>query len=345
MPMEEDFAGEPIYVKFQNKIEANSFQQLSDITLSTTPPKKVQVITEILEKIKGLNFQKSLTHVYNEQINNVTFSIVYYQFKSEIDAASAVNVLEDFLIESMDQNFKYMEKEKPFGANQKIMYTSYLAYQVFVGIYTRDNIVCLTFVPFKNVFPRVIPVTTKYFKPDERYESYSGLPEFTKIDNEELNKLRKQASYESQRDSNYYYKKVNILTDLVLEFVKSNISNAEKIINTFLNLLEIKNLDEALRYVDLRITRDFTKHLLSAWYKQKIGTTFGKRCEVKLDPSSVVKHMPKDFLYDNLLGDKKVFLGLTEIEGKITSAKKSGSVKVIFSIFGDYIKLVDMSFD
>lgn len=344
MPKEEDFAGEPIHVKFQSKIEVNSFQQLSDITLSTTPQKKLKAITEILEKIKNLNFQKSLTHAFNEQLNNVTFSIIYYKFESESDAASAVDVLEELLAESMDQNFKEMKKEKPFGANQKIIYTSYMTYQVFVGFYTRENIVCLTFVPFKNVFPRVIPVSTKYFKYDERYESYSGLPEFARIGNEKLQNLRKQFRTDSQSDSTLSEKNIETLSNLVLDFQKSNTSNAEQIVNTFLDKCQRKNLDEALKYVDLRITRDITNNLLPEWYQQKVEKVFGKNCKVKFDPNTVVKHIQKEFSYDNLLGDKKVFLGLTEVNGELSGSKKSGPVKVIFSLFGDYVKLVDIKF-
>ncbi|MBM4175904.1 MAG: hypothetical protein FJ213_07000 [Ignavibacteria bacterium] len=345
MPNEEDFAGEPIHVKLSQKIEANSFQRLSDLTLSSTPSKKVKVITEYLEKLKKLNFQKSLTHVFNEQINNVTFSIVYYQFETESNAVAATDVLIEMLSESMDQNFKYMTKEKPFGANQKIMYTSYMTYQVFVGLYTRNNILCLTFVPYKSVFPRVIPVSTKKFKYDERYESYSGLPAFARLDNDKIIKLIKEIESNAKIDSSEKSKKFEVLFKLVLDFHKSNSENNERIVNTFLDQCQRKNLDEALRYVDLRITRDLSSQLLPSWYATKIEKVFGSSCEINLDPNSAAAHIQNNFSYDNIFGDKKPFLGLVEVKGILSGTKKAGDVKIIFSLFGDYVKLVDFKFN
>ncbi len=107
----------------------------------------------ILDEIESLDFIKSLTGVYVEHSNNVTFSIAYFLFENEEKASQAIPKLEMLYTELIGQDFKEIEDKRIIGDNQKVLYTMYQTIPIYLAFYRRDNIVVLLFIPTKSCVP------------------------------------------------------------------------------------------------------------------------------------------------------------------------------------------------
>lgn len=342
MPKEEDFASEPLYVKFEKEIKLTSFEEYKNTTLASYSEDKRKLIELLVEQIGELNFQRCLTHVFSENVNNVTFSIVYYQFGSDKNAEKAVSILDTLITLSFDQQFKYMESEKPFGENQIIKYTPVLYFQVFIGIYRRDNVVCFLFVPYKNIFSRVLPISSKYFKKDDKYATIVELREYSKVSKPNFEKLELPLENNKVADNPVLRSRAEELSAKWLNFFKDHVENSLIVANKFFKECDRKNLDEAIRYVDLRNSQNIIPNKLPDWYKNIIENRFGSRIEISFDNQTPIQTRQEKISKDGGVRYQYPKIGFVQWEGKIKGSKRTGNAKFEFSLFGEYIKLVDI---
>ncbi len=342
LPDNEDFAAEPLLVYQRDKIESKNFEDFKNITLKSQPQEKQKLLKIILEEIKSLGFQKSLTGVYVEHSNNVTFSIVYFLFEEAEEASKAVSQLEALYTEMIGENFRTIDDKRILGDDQKVLYTMYNNIPIYLAFYRRDNIVVLLFVPTKNVFPRVFPVSSIKFPMKKEFYIYSGLPDFAVVEKSGIPDLKVPTD-------DYFIPNTSALRELAeerskqwMQYFSEYSSNAEEIARQFFALIDKRLMDFALAYVDFRYSQNLIPAKFPEWYRNKIEKKIGEYKKVDLISNKPSQPRWDKIFYEGGVRYQYPKLGFCDFQFKVIGSKGSQKYKITFSTFGKYLKIVDI---
>lgn len=342
LPQNEDFAAEPLLVYLKDKIESKNFEEFKKATLNSQPEAKHKVINMILDEIESLDFIKSLTGVYVEHSNNVTFSIAYFLFENEEKASQAIPKLEMLYTELIGQDFKEIEDKRIIGDNQKVLYTMYQTIPIYLAFYRRDNIVVLLFIPTKAVFPRVFPISSIYFPMKKDYFIYQGLPDFAKVEKPTIAELKVPTD-------DYYIPNTSALRELAeersklwMEYFSKYLTNAREITQQFFALADKRLMDFALAYVDFRFSQNLIPQKFPEWHTNEIDKKIGNNIKVELISKKPTQPRYDKIFYEGGVRYQYPKLGLCELDFKITGTKQTRKIRVTFSTFGKYLKIVDI---
>ncbi len=343
LPNGEDFAAEPLLVYLKDKIECKNFDEFRKITLSSQPDAKQKVLNMILDEIKSLDFQKSLTGVYVEHSNNVTFSIAYFLFEDDEKASKAIPQLEMLYTELIGQEFKQIDDKRIIGDDQKVLYTMYQSIPIYLSFYRRDNIVVLLFVPTKAVFPRVFPISSIYFPMKKDFYVYQGLPDFAKIEKPNIAELKVPTD-------DYYIPNTSMLREMAeersklwMEYFSKYLNNAREITQQFFALADKRLMDFALAYVDFRNSQNLIPQKFPEWHTNIIEKKIGNNLKVELISKKPFQPRYDKIHYEGGVRYQYPKLGFCDLDFKITGSKQSKKVRVTFSTFGKYLKIVDVN--
>lgn len=341
-PQNEDFAGEPLLVYFREKIESKDFSEFKKINLQNQPETKQKVLKMILDEIEPLNFIKSVTGVYVEQSRNVTFSIVYFLFENADKASQAIPLLESLYTELIEQEFKAVDDKRILGDNQRVLYTMYRNIPIYLALYRRDNIVVLLFVPTKEVFPRVFPISSVHFPIKNNFYVYQALPDFAIVEKPVIAELRVPTE-------DYYIPNTSALRELAEERSKlwmdyfSKFSfNVEEVAKQFFALAEKNFMENALSYVDLRNTQNLIPQKFSEWYQNEISRRIGKNIKVELISKKPLQPRYDKIFYEGGIRYQYPKLGFCDFEFRVSGSIQSRKVRITFSVFDKYLKIVDI---
>lgn len=342
LPREEQFATEPLLVTFREKIETRNFQEFSNIITQNISDDKKRVIKLILDRLEPLNLLKGITGVYVEHSNNVTFSIVYFLFDNSRNANEGIKYLEQLYTELMDQNFSEVDDPRKFGEDQKVLYTIYLNYPIYLALYRRENIVTLLFVPLRNVFPRIFPISSLNLPNGKEYFQYQGLPDFAKVEKPTIAELKVPTD-------DYYIPNTSTLRELAdersklwLEYFRKHESNIREVGKQFFALIDKKLFESVLAYVDLRNSEQLLPHKIEEWYKSKIYSKLGDNLRAELIPNSYNQSRYTKVFYEGGVRYQYPKLGMCEVEFLVSGTKGRKKAKITFSVFGNYLKIVDV---
>jgi len=344
LPKDEDFAAEPLLVYLRDKIESKNFEDFRKANLNNQPPDKQKVVKLILDEIEDLGFQKSLTGVYAEYSNNVTFSIVYFLFEDDLKASKAIPQLEMLYTELIGQEFKTVDDKRIVGDDQKVLYTIYSNIPIYLALYRRDNIVVLLFVPTKSVFPRVFPISSIYLPMKKEFYVYPGLPEFARVEKPTIAELKVPTD-------DYYIPNTSMLRELAeerskqwMDYYSKYISNANEITRQFFALADKHLMDYALAYVDFRYSQNLVPQKFPEWHTNEIEKKIGSNPKVELISKKPIQPRYDKIHYEGGVRYQYPKLGFCDLDFKITGSKQSKKVRITFSTFGKYLKIVDMKF-
>lgn len=342
LPKQEDFAAEPLLIYMKDKIENKNFEEFKRTTLSSQPEQKQKVIKMILDEIEDLNFQKSITGVYVEHSNNVTFSIVYFLFKDEKSAFEAIPKLEMLYTEMVGQDFKEVKENRILGDNQKVIYTIFQSIPVYFGFYRRDNIVVLLFVPTKAVFPRVFPVSSIHFPLKKEFFVYQGLPDFAIVEKPNIAELKVPTD-------DYFIPNTSALREMAeerskqwMEYFSKYLKNAEQVTQEFFNLSEKRLMDFALSFVDFRYSKNLIPQKFPEWYSNEIEKKIGRVKKIELISRKTQQPRYDKIHYEGGIRYQYPKLGMCDLDFRISGDKATKRVRITFSVFGKYLKIVDM---
>lgn len=342
LPQSEDFAAEPLLVYLRDKIESKNFEDFKRATLNSQPEAKHKVINMILDEIEALDFIKSLTGVYVEHSNNVTFSIAYFLFEDDEKASKAIPQLELLYTELIGQEFKEIDDKRIIGDNQKVLYTMYQTIPIYLAFYRRDNIVVLLFVPTKAVFPRVFPISSIYFPLKKEFYVYQGLPDFAKVEKPKIAELKVPTD-------DYYIPNTSALREMAeersklwMEYFSKYISNAKEITQQFFALADKHLMDFALAYVDFRHTQSLIPQKFPEWHTNEIEKKIGNNIKVELISKNPSQPRYDKIFYEGGIRYQYPKLGFCDLDFKISGTKQTRKVRVTFSTFGNYLKIVDI---
>ncbi|MEJ5306450.1 MAG: hypothetical protein WHV63_10970 [Ignavibacteria bacterium] len=341
-PQTEDFAAEPLLVYFREKIESKDFNEFKKANLNNQPEDKQKVLKMILDEIEAQGFVKSITGVYVEVSRNVTFSIVYFQFKNAENASKALPFLENLYTEMIGQEFKTIDDKRILGDDQKVLYTMYSGIPIYLALYRRDNIVVLLFVPTKEVFPRVFPISSIHFPVEKNFYVYSGLPEFARVEKPTIAELKVPTD-------DYYIPNTSALRELAeerskmwMEYFSKYTSNAKEVTQQFFALADKKLMDFALAYVDFRYSQNLIPQKFPEWYENEVLKRIGNNIKVEL-----ISKKPSQPRYDKIFYEGGVRyqypkLGFCDLEFKISGSKQSRKARITFSVFDKYLKITEI---
>lgn len=342
LPQSEDFAAEPLLVYLRDKIESKNFEDFKRATLNSQPEAKHKVINMILDEIEALDFIKSLTGVYVEHSNNVTFSIAYFLFEDDEKASKAIPQLELLYTELIGQEFKEIDDKRIIGDNQKVLYTMYQTIPIYLAFYRRDNIVVLLFVPTKAVFPRVFPISSIYFPLKKEFYVYQGLPDFAKVEKPKIAELKVPTD-------DYYIPNTSALREMAeersklwMEYFSKYLSNAKEITQQFFALADKHLMDFALAYVDFRHTQSLIPQKFPEWHTNEIEKKIGNNIKVELISKNPSQPRYDKIFYEGGIRYQYPKLGFCDLDFKISGTKQTRKVRVTFSTFGNYLKIVDI---
>lgn len=342
IPVNEDFAAEPLLVYLRDKIESKEFEDFKRATLNSQPETKRKVIKMILDEIESLKFKKSLTGVYVEHSNNVTFSIAYFLFEDEEKASKAIPQLEMLYTELIGQEFKRLEDKRIMGDDQKILYTMYQTIPIYLAFYRRDNIVVLLFVPTKSVFPRVFPISSIYFPMKKEFYIYQGLPDFAKVEKPTIEDLKVPTD-------DYYIPNTSMLREMAenrsklwMEYFSKYLNNAKEITQQFFALADKHLMDFALSYVDFRNSKNLIPQKFPDWHINEIEKKIGNNIEIELISKKPIQPRYDKIYYEGGVRYQYPKLGFCELEFKIKGSKQTKKAIVTFSTYGKYLKIVDI---
>lgn len=342
LPQSEDFAAEPLLVYLRDKIESKNFEDFKRATLNSQPEAKHKVINMILDEIEALDFIKSLTGVYVEHSNNVTFSIAYFLFEDDEKASKAIPQLELLYTELIGQEFKEIDDKRIIGDNQKVLYTMYQTIPIYLAFYRRDNIVVLLFVPTKAVFPRVFPISSIYFPLKKEFYVYQGLPDFAKVEKPKIAELKVPTD-------DYYIPNTSALREMAeersklwMEYFSKYLSNAKEITRQFFALADKHLMDFALAYVDFRYTQSLIPQKFPEWHTNEIEKKIGNNIKVELISKNPSQPRYDKIFYEGGIRYQYPKLGFCDLDFKISGTKQTRKVRVTFSTFGNYLKIVDI---
>lgn len=342
LPKEEQFAAEPLLVTFREKIETRNFQEFSNVITKNISDDKKRVIKLILDRLEPLNLLKGITGVYVEHSNNVTFSIVYFLFDNSRNAIEGIKYLEQLYTELVDQNFSVVDYPRKLGEDQKVLYTTYLNYPIYLALYRRENIVTLLFVPLRNVFPRIFPISSLNLPNGKEYYQYKGLPDFAKVEKPTIAELKVPTE-------DYYIPNTSTLRQLAdersklwLEYFKKHESNIREVGKQFFALIDKKLFESVLAYVDLRNSERLLPHKLEEWYQSEIYSKLGGNLKAELIPNSYNQPRHTKVFYEGGVRYQYPKLGMCEAEFRVSGSKRTKKVKVTYSVFGNYLKIVDV---
>lgn len=343
LPTEVDFSAEPMLVSFKEKREIQSFKEYRNIHLAGLEESKKKVVAMILEQIEPFNFIKSVTGVYVEHLNNVSFSIVYNLFDSPQNAEKAIQYIEQLYKELIGNTFKEVNDKRIMGENQKVEYTLLSEIPVYLALYRRDNIVVMLFVPTKSVFPRVLPISAVKFPYKDRYYYYRGLPEFARVDTPKIAELKVPTD-------DYYIPNTSMLREMAEErsklwmdyFTKFS-SNAESVVSEFFKLSKGRYLDLAMAFVDLRNTKELIPMKFPEWYKSEIENKFGTNVQVRLASKKPLQPRYSKIHMEGGVRYQYPKLGFADYEFLFRGDKQTRKAKITFSVFGNYLKIVDIN--
>lgn len=342
LPQSEDFAAEPLLVYLRDKIESKNFEDFKRATLNSQPEAKHKVINMILDEIEALDFIKSLTGVYVEHSNNVTFSIAYFLFEDDEKASKAIPQLELLYTELIGQEFKEIDDKRIIGDNQKVLYTMYQTIPIYLAFYRRDNIVVLLFVPTKAVFPRVFPISSIYFPLKKEFYVYQGLPDFAKVEKPKIAELKVPTD-------DYYIPNTSALREMAeersklwMEYFSKYLSNAKEITQQFFALADKHLMDFALAYVDFRHTQSLIPQKFPEWHTNEIEKKIGNNIKVELISKNPSQPRYDKIFYEGGIRYQYPKLGFCDLDLKISGTKQTRKVRVTFSTFGNYLKIVDI---
>ncbi len=344
LPQDEEFAAEPLLVYLRQKIESKNFEEFKKATLNSQPESKQKVIKMILDDIESLDFKKSLTGVYVEHSNNVTFSIVYFLFGDLSKASRAIPKLEMLYTELIGQEFKEVEDKRILGEDQKVLYTMYQSIPIYLAFYRRDNIVVLLFVPTKSVFPRVFPISSIHFPMKNNYYVYQGLPDFAKVEKPSIADLRVPTD-------DYYIPNTSALREMAeersklwMEYYSKYIQNAKDITQQFFALANKRLMDFALAYVDFRNSQNLIPQKFPEWHTNGIERKIGEVLKIELLSKKPIQPRYDKIHYEGGIRYQYPKLGFADLDFKLTGTKSSKKVRITFTTFGKYLKIVDMKF-
>lgn len=342
MPQNEDFAGEPLLVLFKEKIECKNFEEFKNLHLKNQPPDKQKVISMIIDEIKG--FQKSVTGVYVEHSNNVTFSIVYLLFDNSRNAKNSIQYLQNLYTELIGQEFKEINEKRILGDDQKVLYTLYSNIPIYLAFYRRDNIVVLLFVPVKSVFHRVFPVSSIYLPMKDGFYIYNGLPNFAKVKKPAIAELKVPTD-------DYYIPNTSMLRELAeerskqwMDYFKKYSSNALRVAQEFFAFSDKRLMDFALAFVDFRFSENLIPQKYPEWYTQTVEKRIGNNIKLKLIAKNPVQPRYSKIHFEGGVRYQYPKLGQCDYDFQISGSKGSGRVRITFSVFGNYLKVVDIKF-
>ncbi|MGB9664079.1 MAG: hypothetical protein ACPL25_04040 [Ignavibacteria bacterium] len=341
-PQNEDFAGEPLLVYFREKIETKDFNEFKKINLNNQPEAKQKVLKMILDEIEPLNFIKSVTGVYVEQSRNVTFSIVYFLFEDSDKASRAIPFLENLYTELIEQEFKTVNDKRILGDDQRVLYTMYRNIPVYIALYRRDNIVVLLFVPTKEVFPRVFPISSVHFPMEKNFYIYRALPDFAIVEKPTIAELKVPTD-------DYYIPNTSALRELAeersklwMDYFSKYVSNVEEVAKQFFALAEKNFTENALAYVDLRYTQNLIPQKFSEWYENEISKRIGKNIKVELISKKPFQPRYNKIFYEGGVRYQYPKLGFCDFEFRVSGSKQSRKAQITFSVFDKFLKIVDV---
>ncbi|MCX8056174.1 MAG: hypothetical protein N3F03_01015 [Ignavibacteria bacterium] len=342
LPQQEDFAAEPLLVYLRDKIETKNFDEFKKSTLSSQPEQRQKVIKMILDEIEKLDFKKSLTGVYVEHSNNVTFSIVYFLFGDEKNASLAIPKLEMLYTELIGQNFKELKDNRVLGDDQKIIYTIYQSIPVYFGFYRRGNIVVMLFVPTKAVFPRVFPVSSINFPLSKEYYFYQGLPDFAQVEKPNIAELKVPTDDYFIPNTSTLREMAEERSKLWMNYFSKYSKHAKQVAQEFFNLSEKRLMDFALAYVDFRYSENLIPQKYPKWYESEVDKKIGDNIRVELISTKPSQPRYKKIHYEGGVRYQYPKLGMCEYEFRVSGSKSTRRVKITFSTFGKYLKIVDI---
>ncbi|GEM_PF-1991058 len=342
LPTDIDFAAEPLLVTFREKKMINSFDEYRKVHYSGLDESKKKVVEMILDFIEPLNFVKSVTGVYVEHINNVSFSIVYNLFDNSENAEKAIGYIEQLYMELIGSTFKEVNDKRIIGENQKVQYTLLSDIPVYLALYRRDNIVVMLFVPTKSIFPRVFPISALKFHKKDKYYFYSGLPEFTKVDTPKIAELKVPTDDYFIPNTAMLREAAEERSKLWMEYFSKFSKNAETIATEFFKLSENRYLDLAMSLIDLRNTKELIPLKFPEWYKEGIEQKIGSNIKV-----SLTSHKPSQPRYSKIHLEGGVRyqypkLGFADYDFILRGNKSARKARISFSVFGHYLKIVDI---
>jgi len=342
LPQNEDFAAEPLLVYFREKIETKNFIDFKKTHLNNQPEDKQKVLKMILDEIESLGYVKSITGVYVEVLRNVTFSMVYFLFKNPEKATKAVPFIENLYTEMIGQEFKTVDDKRILGYDQKVLYTMYSNIPIYLATYRRDNVVVLLFVPTKEVFPRVYPISSIHFPMDKNFYIYPGLPEFAKAEKPTIAELKVPTDDYFIPNTSELRRLAEERSKLWMDYFSKYSKNAYEVAKQFFALADRKLLELSLSYVDLRYTQNLTPQKFPEWYESEIEKRIGSISKVEL-----ISNKPSQPRYDKIFYEGGIRyqypkLGLCDFEFKISGSKQTRKVRITFSVFDKYLKIVDV---
>lgn len=342
IPQNEDFAGEPLLVTFKEKIESRNAEEFKNLHLKNLQPDKQKVISLIIDEIEG--FQKSVTGVYIEHSNNVTFSIVYLLFDDSRNAKSSIQYLLNLYTELIGQEFKEINDKRILGDDQKVLYTLYSNIPIYLAFYRRDNIVVLLFVPVKSVFPRVFPVSSIHLPQKEGFYLYTGLPDFARVEKPTIAELKVPTD-------DYFIPNTSMLREMAeersklwMDYFKKHSTNAQKVAQEFFALSDRRLMDFALAFVDFRFSENLIPQKYPEWYTRTIEKRIGNNIKLKLISKNPTQPRYSKIHFEGGVRYQYPILGRCDYDFQISGNKGNGRVRITFSVFGNYLKIVDIKF-
>jgi len=344
LPKNEDFAAEPLLVYFREKIENKNFNEFKKAHLNNQPESKQKVLKMILDEIEALDFIRSITGVYVEHSRNVTFSIVYFLFKDSEKASKVVTLIENLYTELIDQKFKIVNDERILGHNQKVLYTMYSNIPIYLALYRRDNVVVLLFVPTREVFPRVFPISSINFPIEENFYVYPALPDFARVDKPTIAELKVPTDDYHIPNTSELRRLAEERSKLWMDYFSNYTSKAKEVAQEFFVLADQKLLDIALSYVDLRYTQNLIPQKFPEWYEKEIERRIGKNIKVELISKKPSQPRYDKIFYEGGIRYQYPKLGFCDFEFKISGSKQTRKVLITFSVFDKFLKIVDMRF-
>jgi hypothetical protein len=342
LPQNEDFAAEPLLVSFREKIETKNFDEFKKAHLSNQPEDKQKVLKMILDEIKSLDFVKSITGVYVEHSRNVTFSIVYFLFEDSEKASRAVPFIENLYTEMIGQEFKQVDDKRILGNDQKVLYTMYSNIPIYLAVYRRDNVVVLLFVPMKEVFPRIFPISSIHFPADKDYYIYSGLPEFARVEKPTIAELKVPTDDYYIPNTSELRRLAEERSKLWMDYFSKYPTNAQEVARQFFALADKKLLDFALSYVDLRYTQNLIPQKFPEWFENEIVKRIGNNLKIDLISKKPSQPRYDKIFYEGGIRYQYPKLGFCDFDFKVSGTKQTRNVRITFSVFDKYLKIVEI---
>lgn len=342
LPKHEDFAPEPLLVYLKDKIESKTFEDFKKITLSSQSEPRQKIIKMILDEIEDLGFQRSLTGVYVEHSNNVTFSMVYFLFKDAENASKSIPKLEMLYTEMVGQDFKEVKENRILGNDQKVLYTVYQGIPVYLAFYRRDNIVVMLFVPKKAVFPRIFPISSIYFPRKNEFFVYNGLPEFAVVERPGIAELRVPTDDYFIPNTSTLREMAEDRSKLWMEYFSKYLNNAKHVAQEFFTLSDKRLMDFALAFVDFRYSQNLIPQKFPEWYSNEIDKRIGNNLKIELISSKPLQPRYDKIHYEGGVRYQYPKLGMCDLDFKVSGSKSTKKVRITFSVFDKYLKIVDM---